>query len=200
MRFASRWFLLVILAIFGSTGIVHGDAGFPSLIDEGSVTLRFENLADYPAYDFYLKYGEGPGNPYADLHQIRIVPGEVIRPFKGTGRRTSVYLLAVPQGQKPPAPTGGNLSAAPDGCLQSGPLDGTYFGSGYLVPYRVRIADGKLDVTMQPREWLAGEWSLWWLKFLPCFVVPLAFCAALLGMVILIARRLRSPRPAQPPA
>jgi hypothetical protein len=169
-------------------------------VEETFPALRFDNLADYPQFDFYLKYARGPGSPYASPHLVPVQSGEAVRVTEGSGRTTQFFLLAVPHGEKPPAPRAGPdwLREVPAGCLQSGPLQGIGLGAGYLVPYRVSIADGALDAVMQPAEWLAGEWSLWWLKRLPCVLVPLAFCAALAWLGVRVAVRLLAPRPARP--
>ncbi len=114
------------------------------------------------AYDFYLKYAHGRGNPYASPHLSAVRSGEAFRSFEGNGRTTPVVLLAVPHGQKPP-PLETNpswLEKAPEGCLQSAHLEGIDEGAGALVPYRVRIQDGKLEVTRQPTEWEPGQWVL----------------------------------------
>jgi hypothetical protein len=202
MRSAAGEITIVVLALVGSVSAVQADAGLPILRvvdDRGSVTLRFDNLAEYPDYDFYLKYGEGPGDPDASPHLVAIRSGEPIQPFHGSRWRTDVYLLAVPHGQKQPVVSPGYswMVEAPPGCLQSDGLEGTYEGSGYLVPYRVRIGAGVLEVNRQPTEWLPSEWSLWWLKRLPCIAVPVAFCAALGWLGARIARRMFPPRPAR---
>jgi hypothetical protein len=88
------------------------------------------------------------------------------------------------------------MRETPRGRLQSNPLEGTNAGSGYLVPYKVEIDDGKLTALMQPGELLPVEWSVWWLKRLPCIAVPVAFCAVLGWLGARIARQMFPPKPA----
>lgn len=193
---------VVMLALLLWASVVRADVA-PSFVkemgDSGSVTLRFDNLADYPDYDFYLKYGAGNGNPYAGPHLVPVHAGEAVRAFDGSRRRTEIYLLAVPRGQQQPAvsPSHDWITQVPPGCLQSARLDGTYAGSGYLVPYDVRIGDGALEAIAQPSELLPVEWSSWWLKQLPCIAVPIAFCAVLGWLGARIAHRMFPPKSAR---
>jgi hypothetical protein len=153
---------LILLAFLLPAGAARGDVGPAFLQDATYPAMRFDNLSDYPAYDFYLKYGHGRGNPYASPHLGAVRSGEPFRNFEGTGRTTPVVLLAVPHGQTPP-PLREHpdwYDKAPEGCLQSAHLEGVHEGAGALVPYRVRIQDGKLEVTRQPTEWEPREWVL----------------------------------------
>jgi hypothetical protein len=187
--------VLAILAPILPVGRVRGDVGPSFLKNEHFPALRFDNLADYPDFDFYLKYARGPGNPYGSPYLAQVRSGEVFHQFEGSGRKAQeVFLLAVPRGQHPPSPQRGHewLMEAPPGCLQSSPLDGTNVEAGYLVRYRVQVQDGRLEVAKQGTDWLLGEWLLQWL---PCFVVPLAACLAAAWLGVRIARRL--PRPKQ---
>src|SRR5262249_53038095 len=91
----------VVLVYFALVSSVRGDLGPPIIIK--FPTMRFDNLADYPDFDFFLKYGFGNGNPYASPHLIPIRSGEAFRLEGGPRRRTEIVLLAVPRGRQPPS-------------------------------------------------------------------------------------------------
>ncbi len=55
--------VLIVLGLSSST--VRGDMPRPFGRSDLNVRLRFENLDDYPRFDFYLKYGRSRGNPYS---------------------------------------------------------------------------------------------------------------------------------------
>jgi hypothetical protein len=57
-------FLLVVLLTLIATDAVRADVGLLPP-DERFPAMRFDNLDDYPKYDFYLAYALGPGNPFA---------------------------------------------------------------------------------------------------------------------------------------
>ena len=143
----------------------------PSLHEEIDIRVVFENLDDYPAYDFYLKYGLANGNPYGAWHLTRVYPAAVTV-LEGEGRRlTSVHLLAVPHGQTVPAPPpppkwppppGNWLTDHPPDTLQAEWLPaerGVLMenDSGYLYRYTVSVGDGRLEVTCvgwkAPKGW-----------------------------------------------
>jgi hypothetical protein len=199
MRFARCWFVLIIVAFFVLAGRAYGDVGPAFLSDEGNFPgRRFDNLADYPQFDFYVLYAHGRGNPFASPRLARVQSGQTLQ-LEGGGRIGGAQLLAVPHGERPPAVWDNSKDAwskAPPGCLQSTYLDGVHLGEGYLVPYHVRIEGDKLEVTAQPTEWQPIGWTKVWLKRLPCIAVPLAFCAALGWLGARLARRLFPPKPA----
>jgi predicted RNA binding protein YcfA (HicA-like mRNA interferase family) len=178
--------MAVLLAVL-SADTARGDMGPSFLKNETFPVLRFDNLADYPDFDFYLLYGRGTGNPI-NPHLTRTQSGEPIREFEGEGRIGPTVLLAVPRGQQPPSPKEQEewFREAPPGCLQSTSLDGVHAGAGYLVSYSVRVQDGRLEVTRLATEWLPGPWLLRWF---PCFVVPLAACLAAAWLGVRLARR-----------
>jgi hypothetical protein len=130
--------------------------------------VRFENLPDFPAYDFYLKYGRGPSNPFETAYVTPVAP-EGPTALEGSGRRiTSVRLLAVPRGRKPPAPRGGFTWATEEfvDVLQSPSLPGIENAStidvscaGHILPYRVQVKDGALEVEPLPRERIVEGWT-----------------------------------------
>ena len=194
MKFVRSWLLLGILALFTLSGPVHSDV-LPNFLreDRSLPAMLFENLADYPAFDFYLKYAVGRGNPYASPHLIPVRPGETLRRLEGRGRIGEVYLLAAPHGQpSPPVPDASTWSKIPEGCLQSAPLEGVYGGEDAVVTYRVRMEDDKLEVTMQPPL----PWARSSLQRLPWIAVSLALCAALAWLGVRLARRLFPPKSA----
>lgn len=188
-------------------------ASRPAVADIGpyrplDIRVRFENLADYPAYDFYLKYGLGRGNPYVSLHLTRAESGAERR-LEGEGNwMTEVYLLAVPHGQQPPpAPPVGTekgrewLEEVPSGALQSDPLPGKTPGSRLSggkarkpVSYRVRIDGGRLQVDCTDEQTIEGNnpagADSWW-------AVPagLVACAVLaVGGLVWLSRARRTVR------
>jgi hypothetical protein len=138
-------------------GPARADIGFgprPTL----NIQVRFENLEDYPRYDFYLKYGLGTGNPSGFFHLTRVHPATLTL-LEGNGSRmTEVYLLAAPRGQSVSPPQGQMdnkwLTEAPSGALRSTPLPthspGTTLSeglNGYSLDYRVHIEGDHLEVT-----------------------------------------------------
>src|SRR5215472_4437469 len=92
---------LMVLALLGGATGVQADMA-PGPFDwsrDYDPQLRFENLADYPDFDFYLKYGRSRGNPGRDPHLTRVTSAVTVR-LEGSGRRiTSIFLIAVPCGQ-----------------------------------------------------------------------------------------------------
>lgn len=188
---------LTVLAFAVLTGSVRGDAGpaFLKNLDTRGASVRFDNLKDYPAFDFYLEYQQrGDGAPRS--HMVRVRSAEVI---KVEGLWGEMYLLAVPHAQAAALLSKGiSVSPSNTNSLRSEALEGTHSGAGYLVPYRVRIENDKLDVAMQSAEWLPGEWAVGWFKRLLCFAVPIAFCVALGWFGVRIAQRLFPAKPARP--
>jgi hypothetical protein len=130
------------------------------------IQLCFENLDDYPEYDFYLKYGRSQRDPLRKLYLTRVTSGEFVR-LEGEGLQlTPVYLLAVPQGKQPAQPgkhcwKGHHRHAEGwlqfpklAGALQSAPLTGPDPGNphvigveGSRVVYRVAIDGDQLEAT-----------------------------------------------------
>jgi hypothetical protein len=197
MKSLSKLFPLVILVIAVENGSVQGNAGLPflrDLNDNGFAAVRFEHLSDYPNYDFFLQ-SEGM--------RKRVQSGEIIQPYReGTPPRArgKVCLVAVPEEPRRSPTTPQIASGKPKPHrLVSEPLDGISAGTGYVVPYRVRIVDDKLIVTMQPREWLPGAQSQWWFDRSPCIAVPVACCVALAWLGVRMARRRFPPKPVRPP-
>jgi hypothetical protein len=184
---------LIVLVFLLPAGAARGDVGPAFLQDATYPAMRFDNLSDYPDFDFYLKYGHARGNPYAG-HLGTVRSGDPFREFEGTGRKTEVYLLAVPHGRKPPPPRNDHawFTEVPEGCLQSAPLEGTNQEAGALVSYRVRIQDGKLEVTRQSMEWEPGEWVLARPIF-SCFSIHVAVvCVIVVWFGVRFLRRRRA--------
>jgi hypothetical protein len=165
------------------------------------IQLCFENLDDYPEYDFYLKYGRSAHAPLRHLYLTRVSSGEFVH-LEGQGLHlTPVYLLAMPRGQQPSLPDkhcrhgrrGGEhwLKFAPDGGLQSTPLIGPDPASplvvgveGSRVVYRVTIENGQLEATRVSVE-LQGQDQLMRLVAVGVGVgVSLGFASLLLWRLI----------------
>jgi hypothetical protein len=133
-----------------------------------NVQPRFDNLMDYPGYDFYLAYVVG--YPSGNLHLTRVESGIPIS-LQGPGRGLSANLLAVPSGQvlpPPPAESFRNIPPGeadmdswsgklPPGTLRSERLweikpEYTYHPS--IQPYQVHIEGDRLQVTaLTPIHW-----------------------------------------------
>lgn len=166
-----------------------------------SLTLLFENVTDYPNYDFYVKH-EADGRPHWGGLLDKVEPGKVIRL---TGRRDlgHVFLIAVPRGQVIEAPKEhkeGWLHNAPAGGLQSQPLKGDDAGfslnvySGYDVAYRVRIEDNRLEVDWVKSS-LSSETILGWIMLFVCGLACLSIPATIIAVPILVARWTRRSPP-----
>jgi hypothetical protein len=184
---------LVGLFFLSAVGLIEGDVAPRFLVpDEKFPAMRFENLTDYPQFDFYLMYAHGSGNPYATGYVSRVESGVAFRQFKGKGRIGGAKLLAVSKGASPPDvfEDRGWFHEPPSGCLCSEPLEGSHFGEGYLVSYRVKLDKEKLEVTMQTAEIQPFEATIQWMKSLSCFAVPLAFVGAVAWIGLRMVRRL----------
>src|SRR5262245_39547576 len=104
--YPQRWLVTALLAVVIQLWLVDpGQCDMPFDSPERSTAIRCEHLFDYPEYDFYLKYGRSPGNPYGGFHLMKVETASFFR-LEGGGRRyTPVYLVAVPRGKVlPPLP------------------------------------------------------------------------------------------------
>jgi hypothetical protein len=121
----------------------------------------FDSPAASSGYVFYLKYRRSPGNPHTgDLHVHAVTPGEPVD-LAGTGQRfAEMALLAVPRAAAPAgtAPDEAWLAKPPEGTLQA-PVEEPYvwrpitdLDEHPVLPYRVTLADGKLQVAGPPDE------------------------------------------------
>jgi hypothetical protein len=164
----------VIVLCMIPAGRARSDVGlFPGGDRTPRIQVRVENLAEYPSYDFYLKYGLGRGNPYTSPHLTKLVPDAAVY-LEGNGRRlTQVCLVAVPHGQPPPSPPPVNDREARDtwvrgrvpGVLQSSPLQADSSGGGlstssdgYLLSYRVDMKGDQLNVSLVSSEIVLDDW------------------------------------------
>lgn len=128
-----------------------------SPVRKRELTFAFDNLRDYPDYDFYLKYGYRENGGYRTLHLKRIGPEPIRLTLreKEISEVTEFYLFAVPRDSRVSAPTGKGhtdawIRAIPEGTLQVGPLltrDGSTFPQHRPRPIRfaVTIDDRKLN-------------------------------------------------------
>ncbi len=175
--------LMFALLLNLSSGL-FADMGF-GLQSDVTPRFRFENLTDYPEYDFYLKYGHA-ANPQAVGYLTKIPPG-VSFSLEGSGSRmTDVTLVALPAGLSPPAKADHTytdvkdlLSFVPKSegrVLETGPLG---WEDARVVVYRVGIADKQLSATRVKTE---HEWGVWSLGDLCCVV--LAGVAASVAFVV----------------
>jgi hypothetical protein len=163
MATTSQSLAFAVVVLLNLPSVLFADMG-PSF----NVTprFRFENLSDYPEYDFYLLYGHGGGNPYGSSFLTK-VPRGVSFPLEGTGSKmTEVTLVALPSGRiPPPAKTGQDRTNVKDllslllksdnKVLVSGRLE---WDDGRVMVYRVGIADKQLGATLVKTE---REWGVW---------------------------------------
>ena len=174
--------------------------------------LRFDNLDDYPGYRFYLQYRRGDGNPYAaPLQIVEVAAGRPV-PLAGGGRRVAdLALLAGPRDLPPPElphDTRGPASEFP-GFLRATNLEPpvtTTFrpnrGDDYVMPYRVAVTDGRLELTALPVEgdYPGGLTDNAVLRYWPA-VLAAAVAAVCAGAGVWFGRRRAArSRPATPPA
>lgn len=169
----------------------RGDAlpGLPQ--GELIIHICFENLDDYPNYDFYLRYGRSSRNPYADRSTLTRLSSGIPAYLRGEGARISdVYLLVVPSGQEPiHSKAGTDLGV---GMMQSRPLEGLEPGSGitgqcngYCLSYRVRIQDDTVHVVKVSSELIPMDWVVGHLCSIIAAVVISGF------FVIVVLRKFR---------
>lgn len=94
-----HWYVLLLAAMTMLTlpSASHADA-LPFSHDKVQVLLHFENLDQYPDYDFYVKYGAGPNHERLELE--RVGPNSFAQLFSW-GRTTlgPAFLVAVPRGE-----------------------------------------------------------------------------------------------------
>jgi hypothetical protein len=192
-----RWIIAAIAIAAIAAESARADMGY---IPPVNIHLRFDNLDDYPDYDFYLKYGIAQGNPYAGLRLMKLTAASTLTKLEGEGRRlTLVYLMAVPRGRAvaPPPPLSQDVSwlnAAPEGAIQSElrwkddyQLDNH---NGCSAFYRISLDGKQLTAT-----WVGGEeppaTSPWrWAAFAG---IALSVIIAVIGLVwIKRRRRIRS--------
>jgi hypothetical protein len=124
--------------------------------------LRFDNLNDYPDYRFYLQYRRGDGNPFAaPLQIVEVFSGHPVA-VEGRGRHVAdMALLAGPRDQALPDFQRDARGPAPEfpGFLRATNLEHPVTTTSvprldrqYVMPYRVAITDGKLELTALPVE------------------------------------------------
>jgi hypothetical protein len=162
--------------------------------------VRFDGVANYPDYAFYVKYKRGGGNPNAARFDVLPVPdGKAFR-LSGQGRRVGdIALVAVPRDKAPAdgsSPPVEWLSEKTPGVLEAVShemrLDERLFLSPVdhlVVSYRVTIREGKLGITKMSEEWVLS------------FANALPALALAAGIVLLGLWLVRRRRPAsKPPA
>jgi hypothetical protein len=178
--------ILCVLAVFLVSGTrVWADAGiFPQ--QDVTPRFRFENLAEYPDFDFYLKYGHGSGNPSARPFLTKVNSATTVT-LEGKGPRvTPVVLVAVPHGRQAPQPGRDTdwVAKSEDGIVQSGSLD---WSEGSVALYRVKLDQDRLEPTPAGSEVLPLEWAAGNL----CITIPAGIALSLACVVtgIWIVRR-----------
>ncbi len=116
--------ILPLIALFIFPASARPDAGPGALFNHFGIC--FENLDQYPAYDFYLKYARSTGDPAKAAQWLKLESG-MMTPLQGLGGNvTSVFLVALPRGTAPPPLPKEDREAwlrnAPAGGLQSEPI------------------------------------------------------------------------------
>jgi hypothetical protein len=180
-------FVLAIHLVWGTQA--WADAGPPQ--QDVTPRFRFENLADYPDFDFYLKYGHGPGNPGASPFLTKVTHATTV-PLEGKGWRvTPVVLVAVPHGQSAPLPNRDTewFAKSEGGVLQSDPLE---WSNGFVALYRISVDQGRLQVTRTGSEWLPVEWTAGNLCIALPAGVALSLACVLAGFWIILRKHRRN--------
>lgn len=139
--------------VMAAGGPLRADGPFPFRPAHLEIQVRFENLDEYPGYDFYVKYGRGGSL----LEVSNVLPGKPVHVWNHRVAMpiTSVFLMAVPRGQEvslPPRPAGDWLTEVPANGMQSSPLtasaSGTLLSADFHnaeVVYRIRIDGNRLE-------------------------------------------------------
>jgi hypothetical protein len=138
-------------------GDARADVGLPFFPrDKTNVQVHFQNLHDFPGFDFYLKCSKGIHIGRSGSHQLHQITSRDWTKLFSWGDLGTVLLVAVPRGQKLPTPD--ELPNEPDwltkelpGTLQSKRLSGS---AGVLskndndgeIVYRVAIDGQNLSV------------------------------------------------------
>ncbi len=149
----SIWIRTIGNALIALTFVGAAEAYSP--VKKHDLTIAFDNVRDYPDYDFYLKYGHRENGGYR-THHLKFIGPEPIRLTlreKEIREVTEFYLFAVPQDRQVSAPKGKGhndewIRNVPDGTFQVGPLltrDGLTFPQRRLrIRFAVTINNGKL--------------------------------------------------------
>ncbi len=134
---------------------------FPRWNRHLSIKVQFENLNDYPRYDFFLHYRLDPDRRDGSGHTTQVFPGNPTL-LEGTNIRSlsEVYLVAKPHmNPVPPALQGVNDRDWPTSTVQSAALPGNQGASqlsleadGYSLSYRVYMEGDQIEVTRVSEE------------------------------------------------
>ncbi len=183
------WIRCISIALCSLTFVEVADAYSP--VRKRELTIAFDNIRDYPNYDFYLKYGYRENGGYRSLH-LKLIERDPIRftlKEKQISELNEFYLLAVPQNKFIVAPAGKGhtdqwIRLVPEGMLQVGPLltrEGLTFPQNHPRPIRfaVTIDNGKLNA--EHINWHTWETITAEIIWLSPFIL---FAAVVLGLVI----------------
>jgi hypothetical protein len=145
MKHCVTLILAVAILPYCSATAIHADIGPPPPPSPEAIVV-FENLADFPDYDFYLKY------PIALLGVQR---GKAVN-FKlpRSNDVVGVPLLAVPKGTRPVAVDGTSPGAIESNPLGAGADGGSLTDrlNGATIRYRIEISGDRLVVI-----WISTE-------------------------------------------
>jgi hypothetical protein len=180
--------VLLIAALLSSVSAVRADMG-PSFPGNSDIILevRFDNLGDYPDYDFYLSCPHGWGNPNS---LTKLTAGESSQ-LKSDNRHSSpIYLVVVPSGKVPPRQVtddSDRVRKTIPGSLQSSSLGIGDSADGYTCLFHVTIEGDTLIVSPVSRK-LAP--TLWLRSNIGCVFFGLALSAVGIWLGLRLARKL----------
>lgn len=160
--------------------------------------LRFDNLANFPDYVFYLRYRRFEGNPrQGSVHVIPVSASEpILLAGTGLGLRDLV-LLAVPRRLTPPPGDGNgswpneNIPGVLRSSLLEEPIGWSPAGDRtdyYVTPYRVALGQGRIHLLKLPIEPVRSESSYGGFDLAFCSVI-LAGVLVLIGVSLWVMRR-----------
>ena len=158
--------------------------------------FRFDNLEDYPEFDFYL-IGRSPPSSYP-TQVVKVSSGVPTRLFPGR-YGLEVRLLALPRGQPVPkfssfwsheehkwaevGPPGARYSPQLRATPQAGWTTSFDLTDHYLMPYRVTVRELEIQVEALPAEWR--------LDYLRTMILGLSLSLVFVAIGLWIARRRR---------
>jgi hypothetical protein len=181
---------LSLFALVACAAPLHADAVLPHFGSQVNPKFAFENLADFPRYDFYLKYGRGGSTPWNQLFVTKVNAGPATS-LEGKGQRfTEMILIAVPRGEAPPGlpvekkDAQAWLHDAAPGILQCG-LE--WHAHEEANRYRIRIDAERLQATRLQDP--SSAWPGACFLIVPIGGVAISFLITLVGLLVIFLRR-----------
>jgi hypothetical protein len=172
--------------------------------------FRFDNLADYPDFDFYFVYSIDYSRiPYSNESVVNVLSG---RPVEISPGRSGTYVRLMALPKESPVPKFSNSwSTERQRWIREGPSNAIYsprlktlpnggwttsfdLTDQYLTPYRVTMSNGEIQV-----EQLSVEWRL---DYLRTVILGLSLSFVCVPVGLWIARRRKkgtdAPQPSPP--